>query len=180
MADAGDDYLRGVLEEENSGPRKASGEIRWDIERQRDEVRQRFEAHRVGGAGGFLDGVQRAIGSVGGGYRFDEEAIAQKIREFEDLRDRINAKHLDLSQAYAAVSPPSADPPAVAQADATRESITRAIAHNSAMWEYARSFIAALKKASGTYEAHEEDVAETVEDSGGEDDLPPRTGTLFR
>ncbi|GAB3494072.1 hypothetical protein [Amycolatopsis cihanbeyliensis] len=188
MASAGDEYLRSVLGGEDAGQVNVTGggstpgaapEARHDIEdeiaEERADAQERLEEHREGGGGSWLDGINRVAASVGGGYLFDEETIAAKIREFENLRDQITEKYDELRQAAAACTPPSPDAPAVNQAKAAQESINKAAEHNKAMAEYAQSYIDALRKANGTYVEKEEDTAEVFKDRG-EDGSSSGTG----
>ncbi len=197
MTSAGDAYLRGVLDEGEyphderpvnvtgggSAPGaapQATTEIEEEIEEERAEERERFAEHREGGGGSWVDGVARAAATAGGGYSFDAETIATKIREFEDLRDRIAEKYNELILAAEGCVPPSHDSPGTSQAKATRESIIEAAKHNRSMRDYAQAYVDALRKANGTYVEKEEDTAGVFKDGGGDGGLPPGTGTLFQ
>ncbi|SFB02569.1 hypothetical protein SAMN05216266_103357 [Amycolatopsis marina] len=146
------------------------------MESGRTAERQRFGSNQTGGGGGLLVEVSRRAAPTAGGYRFDEETVAEKIREFEDLRELIHSKRHELIQAIRAADPPSHDPPAVAQAMATRASIAQAAAHNKAMVDYVRGYIDALRRASGTYAADDDEAGDVLSGVDG----PSGTGTLFR
>ncbi|GAB3489726.1 hypothetical protein [Amycolatopsis cihanbeyliensis] len=197
MTSAGDAYLRGVLDEgeypQDEQPVNVTGggsapgaapqattEIDEEIDQEVAEERERLEEHREGGGGSWVDSVARSAASMGGGYSFDAETIATKIREFEDLRDRIADKYDELLSAAQDCTPPSHDSPATSQAAATRASILKAAKHNRQMAEYAHAYVIALRKANGTYVEKEEDTAGVLKGSGDDGGLPPGTGTLFQ
>ncbi|WP_410655646.1 hypothetical protein [Amycolatopsis sp. lyj-112] len=95
----------------------------------------------------------------GAGYRIDPEALAAQIRTFEDIRDRSRAAHVDLMGAARNATPPSNDPPAVANAAKVRDSLAAAAANNLAILEYAQGLIDSLRKANGTYKQHDEETS---------------------
>ncbi|GAB2741605.1 hypothetical protein GCM10027199_10150 [Amycolatopsis magusensis] len=86
-----------------------------------------------------------------GGYTFDADAMAARIRELEALRDRIRDQSHVLRRAMEAVQPPADDDAAKGQAKATALSIEAAVRHNRAMDDYATSYLAVLQAASGAY-----------------------------
>ncbi|MDI5977328.1 hypothetical protein [Amycolatopsis magusensis] len=91
---------------------------------------------------------------MAGGYTFDADAMADRIRELEDLRDRIRAQSQVLSR-VAWVRPPSADKAGTVQAEAAAVSINIAIEHNRAMVGYTREYVARLREAAGRYTSQE-------------------------
>ncbi|MFI6026303.1 hypothetical protein [Amycolatopsis magusensis] len=96
---------------------------------------------------------------MAGGYTFDADAVADRIRELEDLGERIREQNQVLSNAASAIFPPSPDEPARRQAQAAAESIVRAVAHNEAMHAYAEAYLGRLAKAAGRYTAQEGETA---------------------
>lgn len=155
----------------------------------RAEQHSAFDDHAtglpfVGGMYGLAETVgdlaDRAGASAGSGYKFDAEQIAQKIRQFEDLRDKMRAKREELRDAAWNVAPPSGDRPAEAQARATKNSIAKAEEHNRSMQDYAQAYVDALRKANGTYVAREDDTSGAFEGTKVNDGAPSGTGTLFQ
>lgn len=114
-----------------------------------------------------------------GGYRFDPDAIAAKITEWEGLRDRIAEHRRLLLDAASAATPPSNDPPAVQQAKAVVDSLTKAAEHAESMRVYAREFISSLKKANGTYVENEDDTVTALQANAPGGDAAHGTGDLF-
>lgn len=94
---------------------------------------------------------------MAGGYTFDADAMADRIRQLEDVRNRIGDNNQVLSGAASMVAPPSPDGPARTQAKATAMSISLAIAHNEAMREYVQAYLDRLNEAAGRYVAQEDE-----------------------
>jgi hypothetical protein len=112
-------------------------------------------------------------GSGPGGYKFDAETIAAKIKEWEQIHDAIAKDGNNLRRAAQAVAPPSGDQPAQQQADATENSISACVVHNVKMQQYAQTYIDQLRKANGTYVQHEESASDGL--NGG----ASGTGSLY-
>jgi hypothetical protein len=127
MGTAGDDYLRGMLSTSVSAPAMVS---------------RASDAPPPGGAGG-------------GGYKFDGDTIEAKIGEWQQLRADIEFDNGHLKDARRTLYAPSDDQPAREQAEATDNSISLAIAHNTAMLGYVETYISGLKAALVKYRAHE-------------------------
>jgi hypothetical protein len=150
-----------------------------EVKRAQDEERQKRERGETG-SGAHFSVIPQSGTAMPGGYKFDAETIAAKIRDFEDLKFQIDLKYQELESARDAATPPSFDTPAVAQAEATQASIDKAAEHNKAMSIYMQSLLDGLHKANGTYVAHEEDAAGTFKSGSSSGELPPGTGTLFQ
>lgn len=95
----------------------------------------------------------------GGGYTFDPATIADRITDWEQVLHDIRNDANQLREAQRQANPPSADQPALKNAQDTAASIQAAIDQNTAMQQYARQWIDALRKANGTYVAHDQDIS---------------------
>ncbi|MGA6165913.1 hypothetical protein [Amycolatopsis magusensis] len=95
---------------------------------------------------------------MAGGYTFDADAMAARIRELEDLGERIREQNQVLSR-VAWVEPPSADKAGTVQARAAAVSINIAIEHNRAMVGYIDAYVARLLEAAGRYTSQEGEAA---------------------
>ncbi|MFD2419113.1 hypothetical protein [Amycolatopsis pigmentata] len=93
-----------------------------------------------------------------GGYEFDPATIAHRITDWEQVLDDIRNDENQLRQAQRHANPPSADKPAVKNAQDMRASIQAAIDQNTAMQRYIRQWIDALHKAERTYVAHDQEL----------------------
>ncbi|MBN6035379.1 hypothetical protein [Amycolatopsis sp. 195334CR] len=109
--------------------------------------------NRTDTANSILRGVEMAAG-----YTFDADALADRIRQLEDILGRVDDNNQMLSLAASTVVPPSQDGPAGAQAKATVMSIALAISHNKAMRDYAQAYLDQLCKAAGCYVAQEDET----------------------
>lgn len=90
------------------------------------------------------------------GYTFDGDAMAARIQQLEDIRDRIRNQFEVLSR-RTWIQPPSADNPATGQVEATVRSIGIAAAHNLAMVKYAQAYLDKLYEAGGRYGLQEDE-----------------------
>jgi hypothetical protein len=191
---SGDAYLNGVLGDDSYGPEAATGggsapgaegSTVQEIQEQAEAARADARADTtwlpfddlIAGARQAAATVGATAGSGGAGYKFDRETIEAKIREFEDLRDEIKTKREELMNAAQMATPPSFDPPALAQVRATHASLEAAATHNAEMVAYAQSYVDALRKANGTYVAQEEDSSGVF---GGSGSGSSGTGALFQ
>lgn len=102
----------------------------------------------------------------GGGYHFDPETIAQRIKDWQQVLDDITADRLELENAKRYANAPSPDKPALRNAEATRNSIDAAIDQNMAMQQYAQAWLDALRKANGTYVEHDQDTGKGLSGAG--------------
>lgn len=122
---------------------------------------ERTEAHmqrQVAALQAMGPQAHTAASGSGGGYHFDPETIAQRIRDWEQVLDDINADELELRGAQNKIVAPSPDKPAAENAKATALSIQAAIDHNDSMRKYAQSWLDALRKANGTYVETDQDT----------------------
>ncbi|QFU85441.1 hypothetical protein [Amycolatopsis sp. YIM 10] len=99
---------------------------------------------------------------MAGGYTFDADAMADRIRQLEDVRNRIRDQHQVLGK-RSWIEPPSNDDPAKAQVKATLVSIAIAAGHNLAMYQYADAYLGKLYEAAGRYGAQEESTGALFE-----------------
>jgi hypothetical protein len=154
---------------------QAQADIDAETRRVRDQEMQRVE----NGPPSFWDSItpfdpsQAGSGGGGasgpGGYKFDAETIAAKIKEWEQVRDKIAEDGLKLRLAAERVGPPSDDDPARQQTMDTAKSISAAADHNIKMSQYAQSYIDSLRKANGTYVEQEDHLSGLYGDASGTD-----------
>jgi hypothetical protein len=192
VAGSSNDFLSGVLGADAYGAPSAppaastakgatpgaTQQLQDEVKRAQDEERQKRE-HGDSGSSSHFSVIPLSGTAMPGGYKFDTETMAAKIREFEDLKFQIDQKWQQLQGAARNATPPSFDPPAAAQAAATRDSILQAAEHNMAMSKYAQSLLDGLQKANGTYVSHDEGTAAVFKRDSSSGELPPGTGTLF-
>jgi hypothetical protein len=186
VAGSSNDFLSGLLGADAYGAPSApvttpgaTQQVNDEVKRAKDEERQKRERGESG-SGGHFSVIPRSGTAMPGGYTFDAETIAAKIREFEALKEQIERLGRDLQNAGNAATPPSFDQPAVAQAEAAKTSIgTKAVEHNMALQQYAQSLLDGLHKANGTYVTRDEDTAGLFGTSTNSDQPPTGTGDLF-
>ncbi|MGC7100282.1 hypothetical protein ACPZ19_36845 [Amycolatopsis lurida] len=96
---------------------------------------------------------------MAGGYTFDADAMADRIRQLEDVRARIqDQSNVLLKRAWIdLIEPPSGDGPAIAQVEATLASIRIAAEHNRAMYEYADAYLEKLYEVAERYGLREDE-----------------------
>lgn len=109
-------------------------------------------------------------GSGSGGYHFDAETIAQRIKDWQQVLDDIVTDEVQLKAAMEKANPPSPDTPAKNNARDTQASLKAAIDQNMAMQQYAQAWIDTLRKANGTYAQTDHDTSKGLPNTGSATD----------
>ncbi|RLK59788.1 PE domain-containing protein [Actinokineospora cianjurensis] len=91
-----------------------------------------------------------------GYFRFESLIVLDSlIAQWKTITDRISACQRQLTTAYDIVQPPAQDPASDSEAEATRQTLVKAIEHNKTMREYARDYVHMLTAARQAYAATE-------------------------
>lgn len=145
------------------------------------------------GLGATASGTMFGLTGGGGGYNLNPDELAAHIKRFEALADRIANQTGRWREAELHARPPSGDPPARRQAQATAKSCQVGQESNKVKLRRANAFINAMKRAHGGYQIMEDETADTVRTSDpgaergsgglyGENDggtPKPNTGSLY-
>lgn len=116
--------------------------------------------------------LQKGEGFKPGGegkYVFaDLDELDGVIAEWAGLHNRIKKHGIKLSQAVSLISAPARDQVSQVHATYTQESLTKAVVHNDAMRQFARSYLDKLTAARAQYaESESQAVANLRQTSGG-------------
>ena len=111
--------------------------------------------------------IEAGGGGAGGHFTLSVPALNALIAQWTSVRDKIEASGDKLGIAANLVQPPADDTMSNAEADATRDSLRKAIEHNQAMRDYAQSYIDKLVKARNDYENTEGHNTSAVRSSDG-------------
>ena len=114
--------------------------------------------HAVTGSGG---------GGAGGQYVFASlKELDDLIANWEALRDRIWGRDVKFRRAISLIAPPAEDMMSRLQAQGVVGSLTKAKAHNLAMFTYADGYVTKLKAARAQYAKTDADNAALLHHSG--------------
>ncbi|WP_139190889.1 hypothetical protein [Actinokineospora iranica] len=107
-------------------------------------------------------------GGEGGHYNITSlDEFESLIRRWQDIQDKIEDSGKKLKVAAQTVAPPAEDQPSRDQAQATVDSLEKAVDHNAAMVIYAQGYIDKLISARDAYAATEDGNAAALRPGDG-------------
>ncbi|WP_133116277.1 hypothetical protein [Amycolatopsis antarctica] len=152
----------------------AAHDVEAEVKRTREEVQGQHGPWSTSatdsGLGSGINKVLTTGDTKGGQFVFDAEQITAKLAEWEKIKGDIDTNVARLREAARLCEPPSHDPPAVGQAEATRRSMLVGVDHAQSMADYAQAFIDSLRMARDGYVAREETNTDAMGKTGVEED----------
>jgi len=116
------------------------------------------------GPGGHMEA---GGGGSGGHFKLSLAELDALVAQWTVIRNKIDTSGTKLERAIHDVSPPADDEMSEMEANATRDSLQKAVDHNVAMRDYAQSYIDKLTDARNRYENTEGHNTSTVRASDG-------------
>lgn len=115
------------------------------------------------GIGGWMD----SGGGTGGQFVFvNLDEIDSILREWEDLRDRIDARRRTTDKVRNLCNPPAGDMMSEYQANAGLETATAKLEHDDALWAYAQAYVDNLTACHKAMTATERGNADRLRGAG--------------